>query len=438
MDFNDFSKIFPRSAIADSDGNLILGGIRVHDLVENFGTPLYVICEETLLKQCNDFVEAFQKRHKDILVAYASKAYLGPALAQIISQQGLGLDIVSGGELGVAKLVGFPPETIYFHGNNKIYNELHDAVSYGVGRVVLDGETEFRFLEEIASELNVIQDVMIRVNPSVDPHTHSHTTTGILDSKFGVPIETGQAADLLRKVLASKSLNLVGLHFHLGSPIFETQPYEEAIKIVISFASQFKSDGFILKEFSPGGGFAIPYTRSQSAPSPDEYAEAIVSTLISSCKENEMPIPRLVVEPGRSIIGSSGVAIYTVGTIKDVIGIRSFAAVDGGMGDNIRPALYGAEYEAIVANRIGEEVSKKYSIVGKFCESGDILVGEAELPILSTGDLIAIPVSGAYNASMASNYNMNARPPIVSVRDGNYRLWRRRETLSDMISGDVW
>lgn len=438
MDLNDFSKIFPRSATTDNNGNLVLGGVGVNDLIENFGTPLYVICEETLLKQCNDFVDAFQKRHKDTLIAYASKAYLGPALAQIISHQGLGLDIVSGGELGVTKLVEFPPEKIYFHGNNKIYDELYDAVNYGVGRVVLDSETEFQFLEKIASELNVVQDVMIRVNPSVDPHTHSHTTTGILDSKFGVPIETGQATDLLRKVLASKSLNLMGLHFHLGSPIFETQPYAEAIKIVIAFASEFKSEGFILKEFSPGGGFAIPYTRSQSAPSPDDYAEVIVNSLISSCDENQIPLPRLVVEPGRSIIGSSGVAIYTVGTIKEVIGIRSFAAVDGGMGDNIRPALYEAEYEAIVANRIGEQAKKKYSIVGKFCESGDILVKEAQLPILNSGDLIAIPVSGAYNASMASNYNMNARPPIVSVRDGKFRLWRRRETLSDMISGDIW
>ena len=438
MDFSQLAHVFPDTAEVNGQGRLAIGGCDAADLVAEYGTPLYVLCEDTLRNRCRAFTEAFRSLHGDTQVVYASKAYIGPALARLMAEEGLGLDVVSGGELAVAKAAGIAPEGIYLHGNNKGAEELLDAIDYGVGRIVVDNLHEIELLERLASERGVTQRVLLRVTPGIDPHTHAKTTTGIVDSKFGLNISNGQAAEALRRTLDSEHLALMGLHFHLGSPIFEVEPYVDAMAVVLEFAARYREEGLELRELSPGGGFAIPYLRDQHAPSPSDYAAAIVAALHEGCERHNLPLPSMTVEPGRSVVGPAGVALYTVGSIKEIPGVRTYAAVDGGMGDNIRPALYEARYEAVTAARMNDAASVDYTIAGKFCESGDILVEQCALPTLSPGDLIAVPAAGAYSPSMASNYNSNPRPPIVMVKDGEARLIRRRETPEDLMTTDIW
>ena len=422
------SSLFPYTAEVTSQGNLILGGCNTVELAAQFGTPLYVFDEVTLRGMCREFVGGFRERYPDSTVIYACKAFINIALAQLLKEEGLGLDVVSGGELAVAQMVDFPPEKIYFHGNNKSRDELEMALDYGIGRVVLDNFHEIDLLGEITSQRGVVQDVLLRVSPGIDPHTHVYTTTGVLDSKFGFPIQTGQAREAVEKAFKAKNMRLVGLHFHLGSPIFELEPYTRAMEVTLDFASQ---AGVPLQEISPGGGFAIAYTRDQRPPSVEEYADAIASTLQG---ENS---PHLIVEPGRAIVGRAGVALYSVGASKDVPGVRKYVSVDGGMGDNIRPALYQAEYEAVIANKMVEEEWETVSVAGKFCESGDVLLRDVLLPRLEPGDILAVPAAGAYAPSMASNYNLVPRPAIVMVKDGQARVIRRRETYEDLMRNDL-
>jgi len=345
--------------------------------------------------------------------------------------------VVSGGELATAISAGIPMDEVYFHGNNKTPQELTEALEHSIGWVVVDSFHELQLLDRLAGEIGKTQDILVRVSPGVDPHTHVYTTTGTLDSKFGFSIQTGHAAEAIRMGLAAKNLNLRGLHFHLGSPIFELEPYRVATDLVLRFAAEFREEGLEMQRFSPGGGFAIGYTRDDEPPPVSDYAEAIVSTMIETCQDLGMELPSLVIEPGRSIIGPAGVALYRVGGIKDVPGIRKFVSVDGGMGDNIRPALYQAEYEVVAANKANMEPAEKVTIAGKYCESGDLLATDIMLPNLASGDLLAVPAAGAYCPSMASNYNMNPRPPMVLVKDGKARLIRRRESYQDMMYCDV-
>ena len=429
--------VFPDTAEVNTQGHLFIGGCDAVELAEQYGTPLYVFDEVSLRSRCRQFTQEFRKLHPDTTVSYSSKAYINKALARIFMEEGLGLDVVSGGELAVARSVEFPMERVHFHGNNKTQEELETALAWGVGRIVVDSFYELELLDSLAQRVGRLQDVMIRVSPGVDPHTHVHTTTGTLDSKFGIPIETGQAEEAVRLALKAPGLNLVGLHFHLGSPIFETEPYRIATELVLAFAARLRDEGLRLQEFGPGGGFAIAYTRDQEPPSPSEYAEAIVSTMIENCRRFGFDLPRLVIEPGRAIVGPAGVALYRVGATKDIPGVRKYVSVDGGMGDNIRPALYDAKYEAVAADRMNDEPQEKVTIAGKYCESGDILVRDVSMPALRPGDLIAIPASGAYCLAMASNYNLNPRPAIVLVNDGKARLIRRRETYEDMTRTDL-
>ncbi len=423
------ASLFPYTAEVSPQGSLILGGCNIVDLVAEFGTPLYVFDEVTLRGRCREFVGGFQERYPDSTVIYACKAFINVALAQIFKEEGLGLDVVSGGELAVAQKVDFPPERIYFHGNNKSHEELEMALDYGIGRVVVDNFHEMDILNEIGSRRGVVQDVLLRVSPGIDPHTHVYTTTGVLDSKFGFPIETGQAKEAVEIAMEAKNINLVGLHFHLGSPIFELEPYTRGMEVVLDFASKV---GLPLQEISPGGGFAIAYTRDQQPPAVEEYADAIASALHGADS------PHLVVEPGRAIIGRAGVAIYSVGASKDIPGVRKYVSVDGGMGDNIRPALYQAEYEAVIANKMTDEENwEMVSVAGKFCESGDVLLRDVLFPRLEPGDILAVPAAGAYAPSMASNYNLVPRPAIVMVKDGEARIIRRRETYEDLMRNDL-
>ena len=408
------------------------------DLAAEYGTPLYVFDEDTLRGMCREFAREFGSRYPDSRVAYASKAFVNPAIARLVAEEGLGLDVVSAGELAVAKAVDFPAERIYFHGNNKTPDELEFALEYGIGQIVADSFHELALLDEMAGRRGVRQDIMLRLSPGVDPHTHAATTTGILDSKFGFSIETGDAAKAIRQALAAANLDLVGIHFHLGSPIFEIEPYALGVEVVLNFLAQFKEEGLRLEQFSPGGGFAIGYVRDEPPPPIAAYAEVIAANTLRQCEELGFGTPRLVVEPGRSIVGRAGVALYTVGGIKEIPTVRKYVSLDGGMGDNIRPAIYGSEYEAVLATRMSAPAQEVVTLAGKYCESGDVLVRDITMPRIQSGDIIAIPSSGAYAPSMASNYNLNGRPAMVMAKDGAARLIRRRETFADMMQMDVF
>ncbi len=429
--------VFPDTTKIDELGQLTIGGCNTLDLAQEYGTPVYVFDEETLRSRCRSFLREFNQRAPGTQVLYASKAYINPALVRILNEEGLGLDVVSGGELAVALSGDLPAERVDFHGNNKSPQELAEAVGQGIGRVVVDSFHELELLNRIASDAGKTQDILIRVSPGIDPHTHAYTTTGIIDSKFGFSIETGHAAVAIRQALSASHLQLLGLHFHLGSPIFELEPFRAATDLVLRFAAEFREEGLNLQEFSPGGGFAIAYTRDQQPPTVSEYAEAIVSTMDATCADLGMPRPKLIVEPGRSIVGPAGVALYRIGAIKEIPGVRKYVSVDGGMGDNIRPALYQAAYEVVSAGKATREPDDLVTIAGKYCESGDVLAWDVMLPTAETGDIIAIPAAGAYCPSMASNYNLNPRPPIVLVKDGQSRLIRRRESYQDMMLCDI-
>ncbi len=430
--------LLPRTAASEA-GHLALGGCDTVELAREFGTPLYVFDEADLRATCQQFLHEFRSRHADTSVVYAAKAYIGRALAALLAEEGLGLDVVSGGELAFARSVDFPMERVDFHGNNKSAQELREALEAGVGRVMVDNFHELLLLNEAAQALGRCQQGLLRVTPDVDPHTHAHISTGVLDSKFGLPLAGGRAEEALVEALAAPGLEVVGLHCHIGSQIFEMEVYEKAIAVVVEFAARMrKRHGFELREFSPGGGFALPYTRDTPAPSIAEYAETIVAALKAECQTHSLPLPKLSVEPGRSLVGRAGVALYRVGASKEVPGVRTYVTVDGGMADNIRPALYDAPYEALVANRLDEEPSERVTVAGKYCESGDVLVRDADLPKLWAGDIIAIPVAGAYCLSLASNYNCSLKPAIVMVKDGKARLIRRRETYEDLTRCDVY
>ena len=430
--------LFPLTKNVDSQGHLHIGGCDCVELAKKFGTPLYVFDEETLRSRCREFKSEFTRRYPNTLIIHAAKAFLNKAIAVILKEEGIGLDVVSGGELSLAQSVDFPGEKVHFNGNNKTADELKLALDCGIGRIVIDNFDEMELLNSLAGKMGVRQVVLLRLNPGVDPHTHRHTTTGILDSKFGFPLATGQAETAVAKAMAASNLELAGLHFHLGSPIPDTSPYQTAISLVFNFAMEMKDKhGFHLAEFSPGGGFAVRYTVDSQSTGIADYAEAITARMISLTTDLNLTRPKLIIEPGRAIVAQAGVALYTVGSIKEIPGVRRYVCVDGGMGDNIRPALYEARYEVLVANKVNDNESTRVTIAGKYCESGDILARDVSLAPVSPGDIIAMPVSGAYAIPMSSNYNMVPRPAIVMVKDGKARLIRKRESYKDLLRLDL-
>jgi diaminopimelate decarboxylase len=430
--------LFPLTAEVNKQGHLLIGGCDVVDLANEFGTPLYLFDEITLRHKCREFKDEFCKYHSDTLVIYASKAFLNRALALILQEEGLGLDVVSGGELSIAHSVDFPLDKTYFHGNNKTPEELNLALDLGVGRIVVDNFYELEVLNGLVKERGMGQDILLRLTPGVDPHTHQYTTTGTIESKFGFPLTTGQAEEAVNQALSASNLNLVGLHFHLGSPVSEIQPYELAIELVLRFAQRVgRKFGFNLSEFDIGGGFAVPYTLDSKVPTIADYAKALTGKLNGLISGLGLSRPRLIIEPGRAIVGQAGVALYKVGAIKEIPGIKKYVCVDGGINDNIRPALYGAKYEALVANKASEAEREVVTIAGKLCQSGDILVRDINLASVHPSDIIAIPVCGAYSIPMSSNYNAMPKPAIVMVKEGRARLIRRRETYQDLMSLDL-
>ncbi len=430
--------LFPQTAGVNGKGHLALGGCDVTALVTKHGTPLYILDETTIRGKCREYRREFTQRYPNTQVIYACKAFINPALAIVLQEEGLGLDVVSAGEIAVARSVAFPSDKIYFHGNNKGQEELSLALEQRIGRIVVDNFHELGLLTALTKEKGLVQDILLRISPSVDPHTHKYVTTGVLDSKFGLPLATGQAEEALSQAVAAPNLNVLGLHFHLGSSIFEASPYVEAIELTLRFAVQMKQKyGFRLAELNVGGGFAAQYQLDSPPPPTAEYAQAIVSAILNSCDKLALAPPRLIVEPGRGIVAQAGVALYRVGVTKEIPGIRRYVFVDGGMGDNIRPALYGSKYEAVVANKMNKASTDMVTIAGKFCESGDILIKDIRLPDLSENDIIAVPASGAYSLPMASNYNAFLRPAILMVTDGQSRLVRRRETHEDLTRCDL-
>jgi len=429
---------FPLTAEVNNQGHLVIGGCDVVDLANEFGTPLYLFDEQTLRHKCREFKGEFCKYYPDTLVIYASKAFLNKALALIFKEEGLGLDVVSGGELSIAHSVDFPLDKVYFHGNNKTPEELNLALDLGVGRIVVDNFYELELLNKLAKERGISQDILLRLTPGVDPHTHQYTTTGTIESKFGFPLATGQAEEAVNQALSASNLNLLGFHFHLGSPVSEVQPYELAIELILRFTQEMgKKFDLNLSEFDIGGGFAVPYTLDSKVPTIADYAGALTGKLNSLISGLGLSRPRLIIEPGRAIVGQAGVAIYKVGAIKEIPGVKKYVCVDGGMSDNIRPALYGAEYEALVANKALETERDMVTIAGKLCESGDILVKDINLAPAHSGDIMAIPVCGAYSIPLASNYNALPRPAIVMVKESRAHLIRRRETYQDLMNLDL-
>ncbi len=420
----------------NESGHLSIGGCDLIRLAEEFGTPLYVFDEVTLRRRCTEYGTEFGSRYPDTSVIYACKAFINRALAQLFKEEGLGLDVVSAGELAIAKSVDFPLSKVYFHGNNKTREELEPALNWGIGRIVVDNFYELSLLTEVAKKAGIVQDILLRLCPGIDPHTHRYVATGVADSKFGFPM--AQAKEALARSLSTPNLNLVGLHAHLGSQICEIKPYQDAVEIMFRFAAEMRDEhGFELLEFSPGGGFAIQYTLDDPAPSTADFAQAITSSLVSVTEELGLHQPRLIVEPGRGIVGRAGVALYQVGGIKEIPGIRKYISVDGGIGDNIRPALYGARYEAIAANKMAADEMEVVTIAGRYCQSGDVLIWDISMPKLEPGDIIAVPCSGAYSIPMASNYNAVLKTAIVLVKEGEARLIRRRETHEDLMRRDI-
>ncbi|MEW6573879.1 MAG: diaminopimelate decarboxylase [Bacillota bacterium] len=422
------------TARVSNTGHLEIGRVSALTLAREFGTPLYVIDEALFRDNCRRYLKAFGPDNR---VVYAGKALLCTAICRLVEEEGLYLDVVSGGELHTAVHAGFPPERIYFHGNNKSAEEILQGLRTGVGRWVVDSVYELKVLNRLAGEMGVEASVLLRLTPGIEAHTHEYIRTGQIDSKFGLAIETGQAQAGVRQALALPHLNLVGLHCHIGSQIFELEPFCDAARVMVKFAAEVRAEtGWTLGELDLGGGLGICYISGDNPPAIEEYAAAVLESVREAAAAFGLPLPRVVVEPGRSIAGPAGTTLYTVGVVKEIPGVRIYVAVDGGMNDNPRPALYQARYEAALANRMNEESTTTVTVAGKCCESGDILIYNTRLPYPVPGDILAVPATGAYNYTMSMNYNRLPRPAVVLVRDGQAEEIVTREDFADLLRND--
>ncbi|SPL97769.1 Diaminopimelate decarboxylase [[Actinomadura] parvosata subsp. kistnae] len=426
--------IWPRTSTR-TDGTLTVGGVDVRDLAREHGTPLYVIDEDDVRSRMRDYATAFAGSE----VHYAGKAFLCKEIVRWLQAEGLGLDVASSGELAVALSVGFPAERITMHGNNKSVAELTKALEAGVGHIVVDSFDEIARLGYLAEQHGKRPKVMIRVTTGVEAHTHEFIATAHDDQKFGLSLNTGAAAEAVRRILALPQLELVGLHSHIGSQIVDTAGFEVAARRLTSLLVQIKDEhGVVLPELDLGGGYGIAYVEGDEAPDIKELADSLREIVTKVCVDAGLPVPRLTVEPGRTIVGPGGITLYEVGTIKDVEGLRTYVSVNGGMSDNVRTALYGAEYTAVLASRASDAEPMLSRLVGKHCESGDIIVRDLHLPAdLAPGDLIAVSATGAYCRSLASNYNYLPKPAVVAVSGGSSRVIVRGETEDDLLRGQL-
>ncbi|TWG05695.1 diaminopimelate decarboxylase [Streptomyces brevispora] len=429
-------KVWSRTVTRDEHGALTVGGIEVARLAEEFGTPAYFLDEADFRARCRAWSDAFGPGAD---VFYAGKAFLSRAIVRWLKEEGLNLDVCSGGELTTALDAGMPAGRIAFHGNNKTVDEIERAVTAGVGRIVLDSFQEIARVAHIAQRLGRRQPVQIRVTVGVEAHTHEFIATAHEDQKFGIALAGGQAAEAVRRALTLDGLELVGIHSHIGSQIFDMAGFEVSARRVVQLLAEVRDEhGVELPEIDLGGGLGIAYTSEDDPREPHEIAKALGDIVTRECESAGLATPRISVEPGRAIVGPTAFTLYEVGTIKPLEGLRTYVSVDGGMSDNIRTALYDAEYSVALVSRTSDAEPMLVRVVGKHCESGDIVVKDAFLPSdLAPGDLIAVPATGAYCRSMASNYNHALRPPVVAVRDGQARVIVRRETEEDLLRLDV-
>ena len=421
--------------------HLEIAGCDIVQLAEEFGTPLYVYDEALLRSNIKDYQKRLKELHPDSTIAYAGKAFLCSAMCRLLDQESMWLDVVSGGEYYVARESGFPTERLLFHGNNKSPQERELVLKNGIGRWVIDSEWELALLsKEAKNYLHGKLPVFFRITPGIDPHTHAYITTGKVDSKFGLTLVDGIAQRVIRQALSYENLDVKGLHCHIGSQIDSLEPFINTIKAMVRFMDSFKEqNNFVFSELDLGGGLGVPYLEEQKGkfPSVQEYVEAIAKTLQEECEKYQYPLPKLFIEPGRSIVNNAGNTVYTVGTIKEIPGIKKYIAVDGGMTDNPRPILYGARYQAIVANRINHGSPEMVSVVGKCCESGDVVIQQTETISVQNGDILVVEGTGAYNYSMASNYNLIPRPGVVFIRDEKPYLVVRHEGWYDLVRRDI-
>jgi diaminopimelate decarboxylase len=426
--------LYPVTYRVNAAGHMEVGGCDLVDLAREHGTPLYVYDEATVRQRASEYVAAMGLGGQ---VLYSAKAFASPQFLRVVADEGLGLDVVSTGELDLALRSGFPQDRIHFLGNNKSAEDLGAAYQAGAV-IVIDGAHELDLLQAIVPE-GKRTPVMLRISPGVKPDTHDYISTGQLDSKFGFSIESGAARKAVEQALGHPRLEVVGLHSHIGSQIFALGAYEKAMAIMLDLLVELRDElKFEPRELGAGGGLGIAYTHDDYPPTPRHFVETVRHALESGCASRGLKVPELVVEPGRSIAGPAGVALYTVGSIKDIPGVRRYVAVDGGMGDNIRPKLYGARYEAVLASAPDRAPDGTVTIAGKYCESTDILISDIEMPALKPGDILCVPAAGAYCLAMASNYNGMPRPEVLMVSDGRARVMRRRETLDDLVATEVF
>ena len=428
-----------KNLAVNEQGHLTVGGMDTVELAKEYGTPLYIMDEGLIREHCRSFKESMDKYYGGQgLVCYASKAFCCKAMCRIMLEEGLGLDVVSEGELYTALSVGFPAEKLCFHGNNKTDHELSYALENGVGRIIVDNIYELERLNRLAEKTGRTANIMYRIKPGIDAHTHNFIMTGQIDSKFGFALETGEAYEAVKKAVECSHITLVGIHCHIGSQIFDIDPFVKAAEVMLTFIAKIKDElGFEVKELNLGGGFGIRYTEEDAPVGYDKYMEKVSEKVKEVCAEKNVKLPFILIEPGRSIAAPAGITLYTVGGRKEIPNIRTYVSVDGGMGDNPRYALYQSKYDVEVANKANLPKTETVTVAGKCCETGD-LIGEG-MPIqpVEPGDILAVLATGAYNYSMSSNYNRIPKPPVVMIRDGKSRVVVKRETFEDIVRNDI-
>jgi diaminopimelate decarboxylase len=422
----------------ERDGEWVVGGAGARRLVREFGTPLYVMDEARLRANCRMYVAALREVYPHSRAFFASKALCCMATCRLAHDEGLGVDVVSAGEIHTALRAGVPADALMLHGSNKTQDELALAIGVGIGRIVADSFSDLEMLEDLARTSPQPVDVLLRLTPGIEPHTHSAIVTGGVDSKFGFGIPDGTAREAIRRTLEIGGVRLRGLHCHIGSQVMDLEPFTLAARAMMEVAAWMARNlQTAVEDLDLGGGLGIRYLPSDSPPTIHEYVSTVAAVVRDEAQRAQIPLPRLLLEPGRSIVGDAGATLYRVGAIKQIPGIRTYVSVDGGMYENPRPALYAARYEAALAERLNEPRTHRVTIAGRCCESGDVLIWETSLPEPRSGDLLVIHSTGAYNYSMASNYNRYPRPPVVFVRDGKARVVVERETVEDLLAKDV-
>jgi diaminopimelate decarboxylase len=426
--------IYPHTTVHNAAGHLEIGGCDVVDLAREFGTPLFIYDEQTLRDQCRAYHTAFGALTDLYEIVYASKAFSCRAMAELVAQEDMSLDVATGGELAAALAGGFPPARIYFHGNNKSVAEIEAGLDAGIGHFVVDSFEEIERLEAAAAARGRSQEVLVRVTPGVRPNTHDFIQTGQQDSKFGFGLADGRAPEAVRRISEAPHLELAGVHAHIGSQIFELDSYQREVEVLFVAIDEWRRDfGFECRVFNIGGGLGIRYIASDQPSSIAEFAQIAVAAVRAGAEKHDMTMPRLFVEPGRSIAGKAAVTAYTVGTVKVIPGVRTYVAVDGGMSDNLRPMLYDSKYEAMLANKAEVPASEVVTVAGKHCESGDVLVRDVHIAPPAPGDILVTPSTGAYGYAMANNYNAQPRPAVVMVGSGRASIIIERETWDDVL-----